>query len=53
MNEVVIKYNPYKVETEFILNGESAGKNTSFYNQKENVRLQEWIEPHGKWKGIF
>ena len=40
MNEVVIKYNPYKVETEFILNGESAGKNTSFYV----IKWMNWIQ---------
>ncbi len=53
MNKVYIKYNPYIVKTNFVLNGENISNLSSFYGKQENVRLQEWIEPSGKWKGLF
>lgn len=53
MNKVYVKYNPYIVKTEFIFDGRSVGKLSNFYDKQENVRLQEWIEPIGKWKGFF
>ena len=53
MNEVYIKYNPYLVRTDFLLNGKPISKISEFYNMKENVRLQEWIEPMGHWKGLY
>ena len=53
MNEVSIKYNPYLVKSEFLLGGEKVDKLSNFYDKQENVRLQEWIEPSGEWKGLF
>lgn len=54
MAEVFIKYNPYKVTTEFKINGEEVDKNSEFYLKQENVRLQEWIEPMGQqWDGFY
>jgi len=48
MTEIYIKYNPYKVETQINIDGESCE-----ITQISNKRLQEWIEPNGTWRGIF
>lgn len=53
MKKVYIKYNPYIVKTEFVLDGKQVDKNSNFYDKQENVRLQEWIEPFGEWNGLF
>lgn len=53
MREVYIKYNPYIVKTTFMIDGKPIDKISEFYEKQENVRLQEWIEPNGDWKGFF
>lgn len=53
MNKVRIKYNPYLVETEFLLDNRAVDNNSNFYYMQNGIRLQEWIEPIGDWKGIF
>lgn len=53
MNNVKIEYNPYTVETKFLLDGKEVDNKSNFFYKKENVRLQEWIEPFGDWKGLF
>lgn len=53
MNNVKIEYNPYTVETKFLLDGKEVDNKSNFFYKKENVRLQEWIEPVGDWKGLF
>jgi len=52
MNKVKIKYNPYVVETEFLLNNKKIDNKSNFYYMQDK-RLQEWIEPIGDWKGLF
>ncbi|MGP1613252.1 MAG: dynamin family protein [Catonella sp.] len=52
MNKVKIKYNPYIVETEFLLNNKKIDNKSNFYYMQDK-RLQEWIEPIGDWKGLF
>lgn len=42
MKEVFIKYNPYKLETEVVIDGQPIKKNSAF--NVGNKRLQEWIE---------
>ena len=53
MREIYIKYNPYTVKTKLMIDGENVDKTTAFYHKLEGVRLQEWIEPEGGWKGLF
>ena len=42
MRKVLIKYNPYKVETNIIIDGKPIKQNSSL--NVEDVRLQEWVE---------
>ena len=49
---VEIKYNPYLVKTEVFVNGKEIDSNSSLKYVCDR-RLQEWIEPKGRWKGIF
>ena len=42
MREVYLEYNPYKVETKILVDGEKPKRNSRF--NTENRRLQEWIE---------
>lgn len=52
MREIYIKYNPYTVHTDFIIEGKPVDKLSALYSKK-NTRLQEWIEPSEQWKGFF
>ncbi|CAM3218727.1 dynamin family protein [Vagococcus fessus] len=45
--KIELKYNPYKVETEIVVNGKAL-KPGSFLNEVENKRLQEWVESFPK-----
>ena len=42
MNEVFLKYNPYKVETELLINGEPVAESSLLYHGVH--RMQEWID---------
>lgn len=42
MRKIDIKYNPYKVETEILIEGQAVKKNSAL--NMENIRLQEWVE---------
>lgn len=53
MREIYIKYNPYKIVTDFVFEGIPADNTTRFHGMHEGVRLQEWIEPNGEWEGFF
>ncbi len=45
MKKVYIKYNPYKLETEILIDGKELKKNSSIRELTRNgSRLQEWIE---------
>ena len=52
MINVEIKYNPYLVKTEVFVNGKEIDSNSALKYVCDR-RLQEWIEPRGKWKGLF
>lgn len=43
MAEILLKYNPYKVETNIVIDGEEI-KEDSYLSQYKNDRLQVWIE---------
>lgn len=43
MTEILLKYNPYKVETNITIDGEVI-KEDSYLSQYKNERLQVWIE---------
>lgn len=43
MTEILLKYNPYKVETNITIDGEEI-KEDSYLSQYKNERLQVWIE---------
>lgn len=42
MKKIQIKYNPYTVDTEIIVNGEKPKANSALNVKKK--RLQEWVE---------
>lgn len=59
MQKIDITYNPYKMETTFLINGVDVCNNVEEYGQfKEfidtHTPLQTWIEPipYKRWKGI-
>ena len=52
MTNVYIKYNPYKVETEFIINNSPVSPNSTLATQSKK-RLQYWLEKNNNnWNGI-
>jgi len=53
MVTIQMKYNPYTVKTELLINGKEIEDKFSPLKYVDNKRLQEWIEPKGSWKGIF
>lgn len=53
MVKVQIKYNPYTVKTELLINGKEIEDKFSPLTYVSNKRLQEWIEPKGSWPGIY
>ncbi len=53
MVTIQMKYNPYTVKTELLINGKEIEDKFSPLKYIDNKRLQEWIEPKGSWKGIF
>lgn len=53
MVKVQIRYNPYTVKTEILLNGKIIEGKVSPLTYTGNKRLQEWIEPKGSWPGFF
>ena len=42
MIEVFIRYNPYKLETEIMVEGKAPKQNSALH--VEDRRLQEWVE---------
>ncbi len=45
MKKVFIKYNPYKLETEMLVDGDSLKANSTLLSKSQNgTRLQEWVE---------
>ena len=53
MAQIEIRYNPYKVETEFLINNEPIRNDSSLAKQK-NKRLQYWLEKNNNnWNGII
>lgn len=53
MVKVQIRYNPYTIKTDIRINGNALDQKTSPLMYVDNKRLQEWIEPRGKWAGIY
>ncbi|MFL0167268.1 dynamin family protein [Candidatus Clostridium helianthi] len=52
MTNLYIKYNPYKVETEFIINNSPVSPNSTLATQSKK-RLQYWLEKNNNnWNGI-
>lgn len=44
MKKVFIKYNPYKLETEFTVDGKRTAQNSQIGERLPDSRLQEWVE---------
>ena len=53
MVKVQIRYNPYTVKTDVQINGRELDSKKSPLTYVNNKRLQEWIEPKGRWEGIY
>lgn len=53
MKEIYIKYNPYIVATEILIDAEPVKRSSRMYEILDGVRLQEWVEPNGNWEGFF
>lgn len=53
MQDIYVKYNPYTVATDIIIEGVSEENMEVFSGIREGVRLQEWVEPNGEWLGFF
>lgn len=53
MREVFVKYNPFIVSTEVEIDGVKVTDTPEFENMREGIRLQEWVEPSGSWKGFY
>lgn len=51
MAKVYIKYNPYRVKTEFKINNNPVNPNSTLANQSKK-RLQYWLEKNNSWNGI-
>lgn len=51
MTKVYIKYNPYRVKTEFRINGNLVSTNSTLACQSKK-RLQYWLEKNNYWSGI-
>lgn len=52
MTNIYIKYNPYRVETEFQINNKSVSPNSALAAQSKK-RLQYWLEKNNNnWNGI-
>lgn len=43
MAQVYIKYNPYKLETEFKIDGNTPARNSILVSETHDKRLQEWV----------
>ena len=43
MTKVFIKYNPYRLQTDIIINGRDIEIDNILYRMVKNKRLQEWI----------
>lgn len=43
MTQVYVKYNPYRLETQILVNGREIEKDSSLFKLMKGKRLQEWI----------
>ncbi|MBP3837042.1 MAG: dynamin family protein [Pyramidobacter sp.] len=48
-----IRYNPYKISTEILVDGKKVNLATSGLGYVYGRRIQEWLEPRGTWRGFF
>ena len=43
MTQIILKYNPYKLETEILVNNKNISTDSSLYKLVKGKRMQEWI----------
>jgi len=43
MAKIIVKYNPYKLETKLSVNGHNIEKDSALFRVVKGKRLQEWI----------